>query len=155
MADEPAALNCWAPEIAWDAHKEQFLIFWASTITNRFLETAGQTENHYNHRIYSTTTKDFRTFTGTRLYYDPGFNIIDATLLPREGPFPPSCSKMKRSTLPGNTCAWRSVTIPDGPFGPPGPPFSRSWVEGPTALRLGDEYILLFRLLPGPALLAP
>jgi hypothetical protein len=36
MAHEPAAKNCWAPEIVWDARREEFLIFWATTITNHF-----------------------------------------------------------------------------------------------------------------------
>ena len=143
MGDEPAALNCWAPEITWDAQKGQFLIFWASTITNRFLETAGQAENHYNHRMYWTTTKDFQTFTGTRLYYDPGFNIIDATLLPAKGRF---YLLFKDETFkpPRKYLRMAVADNPEGPFGPPGPPFTRQWVEGPTALRVGDEYIVYF-----------
>jgi hypothetical protein len=143
MGDEPAALNCWAPEIAWDSRKERFLIFWATTITNRFLQTAGQAEDHYNHRMYCTTTTDFQTFTGTRLFYDPGFNIIDATLLPAEGRF---YLVFKDETLrpPRKLLRMAAGDNPDGPFGPPGPPLTRSWVEGPTALRLGDEYIIYF-----------
>jgi hypothetical protein len=143
MADEPAALNCWAPEITWDPRKQQFLIFWASTITNKFLETAGQAEDHYNHRMYSITTKDFRTFTGTRLYYDPGFNIIDATLLPAGGRFH---LLFKDETLhpPRKHLRMAVSDDPEGPFGPPGPAFTPPWVEGPTALRLGDEYIVYF-----------
>ena len=131
------------PEITWDAQKGQFLIFWASTITNRFLETAGQAENHYNHRMYWTTTKDFQTFTGTRLYYDPGFNIIDATLLPAKGRF---YLLFKDETFkpPRKDLRMAVADNPEGPFGPPGPPFTRQWVEGPTALRVGDEYIVYF-----------
>jgi hypothetical protein len=143
MADERAALNCWAPQITWDAHKQQFLIFWATTITNRFLETAGQAEDQYNHRMYYTTTKDFQTFTGTRLFYDPGFNIIDATLLAAGGRFH---LLFKDETLkpPRKRLRMAVSDNPDGPFGPAGPPFTPSWVEGPTALRLGDEYIVYF-----------
>jgi hypothetical protein len=143
MDDEPAALNCWAPEIAWDPHKRQFLIFWASTITNRFLQTAGQAEDHYNHRMYYTTTKDFQSFSGTSLLYDPGFNIIDATLLPAEGRF---YLVFKDETLKPLRKNLRLAVSdhPDGPFGPAGPPFTSSWVEGPTALRLGEEYIVYF-----------
>lgn len=33
---------------------------------------------------------------------------------------------------------------PEGPFGPPGPPFTRAWVEGPTALRVGEKYVVYF-----------
>lgn len=143
MADEPAALNCSAPEIAWDPHRRQFLIFWASTITNRFAETAGQAEGDYNHRMYYTTTKDFQTFAGTRLYYDPGFNIIDATILPAGGRF---YLVFKDETLKPVRKNLRLAVSEhaDGPFGPASAPFTRSWVEGPSALRLAEEYIVYF-----------
>jgi beta-xylosidase len=32
----------------------------------------------------------------------------------------------------------------EGPFGPAGEPFSPDWVEGPSAIRIGDEYIVYF-----------
>ena len=143
MADEPASLNCWAPEAFWDAAKQQFLIFWASTLTNKFLETAGQAEGKYNHRLYCTTTRDFKTFAPSRLFYDPGFNVIDATLLPANGRFHlifkdetfKPAKKHLRIAVADN---------PEGPFSPPGPPFTPAWVEGPTALRLGEKYIVYF-----------
>ena len=143
MAQEPAALNCWAPEVVWDARKQQFLLFWASTVTNRFTDTAGQAENRYNHRIYSTTTKDFRSFSPTVLFFDPGFNVIDATLLSANNRF---YLIFKDETLKPLKKHLRIAEAerPDGPFAPPGPPFTPSWVEGPTALRLGDEYIVYF-----------
>jgi hypothetical protein len=33
---------------------------------------------------------------------------------------------------------------PEGPFGPASAPFTPSWVEGPSAIRIGDEYIVFF-----------
>jgi hypothetical protein len=62
------------------------LIFW-STILGRFLETElsnARLDSNLtwkrNQRIYSTTTRDWSTFTPTRLHHDGGFNVIDATL---------------------------------------------------------------------------
>jgi alpha-galactosidase len=143
MADEPATLNCWAPEIVWNAPKEEFLIFWSSTVTNRFMETAGTSEDGYNHRIYSTSTRDFKTFSPTRLFYDAGFSEIDATELAANGQF---YVIFKDETVkpPKKHLRIASGNAPDGPFGPPGPPFTRDWVEGPTAVLLGDEYIVYF-----------
>ncbi len=143
MADEPATLNCWAPEVFWDASKQQFIIFWASTVTNRFRETAGQAERDYNHRIYATTTKDFKSFSPTRLFYNPGFNIIDATMLAAQGRF---YLIFKDETLHPEKkhLGFASADSPEGPFGPPAPPFTPSWVEGPTALKVGDDYIVYF-----------
>jgi hypothetical protein len=143
MADEPATLNCWAPEAFWDSARQQFVIFWASTVTNRFRETADQAERNYNHRIYATSTKDFKTFTPTRLFYNPGFNVIDATMLAAEGRF---YLIFKDETLNPVKKHLRlaAADSPEGPFGSPAPAFTPSWVEGPTALRVGNDYIVYF-----------
>lgn len=143
MDHEPAVLNCWAPEIFWDAQKRRFLIFWASTVTNKFLETAGQAENRYNHRMYCTTTTDFKTFAPTRLFYDPGFNVIDATLLPANGRFH-LIIKDETVKPPRKHLRLAGADSPEGPFEPLKPPFTRSWVEGPTALKVGDFYLVYF-----------
>jgi hypothetical protein len=31
--------------------------------------------------MYYVTTRDFKTFSQTRLFFDPGFNVIDATVI--------------------------------------------------------------------------
>jgi sucrose-6-phosphate hydrolase SacC (GH32 family) len=60
MDKEPTAKNCWAPEIFYDDQKQEYLIYWATTIPGRFAETEKFGDN--NHRIYAVTTKDFKTF---------------------------------------------------------------------------------------------
>jgi hypothetical protein len=143
MAHEPTVKNCWAPEIIWDAGRERFLIYWASTIPGRFPETEAGGDN--NHRIYSTTTKDFVTFTPTQLFYEPGFNVIDATMIQtEEGHWriivkdetkQPVAKKHLRTAMADN---------PEGPFSELAPSFTRNWVEGPTALRVGEDYYVYF-----------
>jgi hypothetical protein len=145
MAHEPTVLNSWAPEVVYDATRQEYLIFWASTIPGRFAQTAGSSEEKYNHRIYATTTKDWGTFTPTTLFYDPGFSVIDATFLETaqgrrlivkdETRYPPR----KYLQLAG-------AADVRGPFPPLAPPFTPSgvWVEGPTALRVGDDYVVYF-----------
>ncbi len=84
MEHEPHAMNCWAPEVVYDAAKQKYVIFWSTTIPGRFPQTDGGGDDKYNHRVYATTTNDFKTFTPTRLMYDGGFNVIDATMLHAE-----------------------------------------------------------------------
>ena len=81
MAHEPTARNCWAPEIFYDEDSKQYLIFWSTTIPGRFPETEKTGDDKYNHRMYYTTTRDFETFSETKLFYDQGFNVIDGTLI--------------------------------------------------------------------------
>ncbi len=80
MQNEAAARNAWAPEAVWDGEKKQWVIFWSTTIPGRFPDTEGTGDSGYNHRIYATTTKDWQTFTAAKLWFDPGFNCIDATV---------------------------------------------------------------------------
>lgn len=45
MEHEPDAKNCWAPEIFYDDQKDQYLIFWATTIPGRFPDTDFQSNS--------------------------------------------------------------------------------------------------------------
>ncbi len=143
MAHEPAAINCWAPEIVWDAKRAEFLIFWATTITNKFLETAAGGDEKYNHRMYATTTKDFKTFTPTKLFYDPGFNVIDATIFPAFGRYHLIIKDETRNPAKKHLRITSSDDIA-GPYETLEPPFTRDWVEGPSAIRIGDEFLVYY-----------
>jgi len=143
MAHEPAAINCWAPEIVWDAKRSEFLIFWATTITNKFLETAAGGDERYNHRMYATTTRDFKTFTPTKLFYDPGFNVIDATILPATGKFHLIIKDETRNPVKKHLRIAASDDIA-GPYQNLSAPFTRDWVEGPTALQVGGDYLVYY-----------
>jgi beta-xylosidase len=143
MAHEPAALNCWAPEIIWDAKRTEYLIFWATTITNQFLETAGGGDAKYNHRMYATTTKDFKSFAPTKLFYDPGFNVIDATILPAFGRYHLIIKDETRNPAKKHLRIASSDDIA-GPYGDLQPPFTRDWVEGPSAIQIGDEFFVYY-----------
>lgn len=143
MAGEPGVRNCWAPEIVYDAAKGEFVIFWASTIRGKFSETAGSSESDYNHRIYATRTRDFQTFTPTELFYDPGFSVIDATIFPALGRWH---LVVKDETVkpPKKHLRLASAEKATGPWGALSEPFTRDWVEGPTVLQVGDDYVVYF-----------
>jgi len=143
MAQEPLAANCWAPEIFWEEAKAQFLIFWATTIPGRFPEGEGTAEGKTNHRIYATTTRDFKSFTPTKLFYQPGFNVIDATLLSANGRYYLIVKDERLKPEMKNLFLAQSDS-PEGPFSAPGTPFTRHWVEGPTALKVGEDYLVYF-----------
>ncbi len=136
MAHEPEVRNSWAPEAVWDAKREQFLIFWASTVPGKFTETAGASEDGLNHRMYSTTTKDWTAFTPTRVFVEPGFSVIDATFLPTRDEGGKFGLIIKDETRHPPKKHLRLATADDveGPWEEFGAPFTRDWVEGPTAI---------------------
>ncbi len=145
MAHEPGVRNTWAPEIVYDDVRGEFLIFWASTIPGRFNETAGSSESGYNHRIYAVTTKDFRTFSPTRLFYDPGFSVIDATFL-RDGSRQWLIVKDETVNPPKKHLRIAAADGLQGALGKLSTAFTPDgiWAEGPTAVKIGKEYLVYF-----------
>ena len=82
MEHEPEAKNSWAPELFYDEPTQTFYIYWATTIPGRHKEVAStEREKEWNHRIYYCTTKDFVTFSDTRMFFNPDFNVIDAAIV--------------------------------------------------------------------------
>ncbi|HKB91685.1 MAG TPA: hypothetical protein VKC60_14295, partial [Opitutaceae bacterium] len=147
---EPKVGNTWAPEITYDDGAHHFLIFWASTIPGRFPETdeSGRTDAKrpiLNHRIYSTTTKDFKTFTPTRLHYDAGFNVIDATLQKNGNEWLMFVKDETLNPAPEKNVRLVHAKTPDGPFSPRSAPITGSyWAEGPTSIKIGDFWYVYF-----------
>jgi len=143
MQTETNAMNCWAPEIAYNEAKQNFLIFWATTIPGRFPQTEGQGDSKYNHRIYQTTTRDFKTFSPAQLFFDPGFEVIDATILSAKGRFFLIFKDERLKPVKKHLQIASSDNI-EGPFTNISSPFTQDWVEGPSALKVGDDFLVYF-----------
>src|SRR5262249_41921237 len=131
MPNEPTARNLWAPEAAYDANREEWVIFWASTIPGRFPDTEGTGDSGYNHRIYATTTKDFRSFSPGGVWFAPDSKRSDAT---RGGDGRRWCmfSKDERKSPPVKRLRLAFADSPQGRWKDVTEPFSGDWVEGPS-----------------------
>lgn len=143
MEHEPAAMNCWAPELNYDPSTGQYIIYWATTIPGRFSEP-GQNEDDHDHRIYYTLTKDFKQFSKTELLYDRGFNVIDATIKKHGNDF---IMFLKNETLvpPEKNIRIASAKAITGPYSTAGPAITGDyWAEGPTVTRVDDKWIVYF-----------
>jgi hypothetical protein len=143
MANEPAARNLWAPEAAWDAEHKEWILFWATTIPGRFPDGEGTGDSGYNHRIYSTATKDFQSFTPARLWFDPGFNSIETTLV-RDGKRWIMVFKDERKNPQVKKLRLAFADSPRGPWKNVSEPFSGDWVEGPSVAKIGSEWWIYF-----------
>ncbi|WP_317195461.1 glycoside hydrolase family 43 protein [Rufibacter psychrotolerans] len=144
MAHEPNARNTWAPEITYDAQRKEYMIYWATTITGLFPETQSQLDKAYNHRMYYVTTKDFKTFSPTQLLYEPGFNVIDATIVPDRGRYVMFLKDETREPAQKNLKVAYSKNL-TGPYSAASAPITGNyWAEGPTTLRLGKKWIVYF-----------
>lgn len=144
MAGETQARNCWAPEITLDPATKTYMIYWATTIPGKFQETASTADNGYNHRMYYVTTKDFKTFSDTKLLYDPGFNVIDASIVKDGKRFVMFLKDETREPAQKNLKVAFSDKL-TGPYSPASAPITgKYWAEGPTSLKLGNQWIVYF-----------
>jgi beta-xylosidase len=143
MENEPRARNIWAPEIFYDRAKARWLVFWSSTVPGKFPQTEQTGDDGYNHRFYYATTADFQAMSESGLYYDPGFNAIDATLFQAGDQFYLFFKDERKQPLKKNL-RYAVAARPEGPFGKPSEPFTGDWVEGPSAIRIKDEYLVYF-----------
>jgi len=139
MEHEKGCRNCWAPELTYDPDTGTYHIYWASTI-------AGRGDGH---RIYRTTTRDFKTFTPTEKWFDPGFSVIDAAIVrdplthdwvmtikdEREKPV----AKKHILTTRTKSLDKGFPTKLDGPIN-----FGPDWVEGPSPFLVGKEIFVCF-----------
>jgi hypothetical protein len=140
MQHEPATVNVWAPELYYDNENRQFIIIWASTIPFRF--ERGIEEEDNNHRMYYTTTKDFKTFTETGLFLDPGFSVIDAVIVRKDtGDY---VLVLKDNTRPNRNLKVAFGNQPPGPYTDISEPFTDLFTEGPTAIKVGEEWLIYY-----------
>lgn len=144
MAKEEGARNTWAPEITYDPSSKTYMIYWATTIVDRFPETASKADDGYNHRMYYVTTKDFKTYSETKLLYDPGFNVIDATIVKDKGRFVMFLKDETREPAQKNLKIAFSNRL-TGPYAAASKPITGNyWAEGPTILRKGKDWLVYF-----------
>ena len=145
MDKEPTAQNCWAPELTYDDATKTYLLYWATTIPNRFAQADTSAEGKKNnHRIYYQTTKDFKTYSETRVLYDPGFSTIDATIVKDGGRFLMFFKNETRAPAEKNLHIAVSKNLA-GPYGPPTPKITGNyWAEGPTTLKVGNNWLVYF-----------
>lgn len=144
MGHEDSAKNCWAPEITYDVKKKQYMVYWATTIPGRF--TAGDTagDGKYNHRMYYVTTKDFKTYSKTKLLYNRDFNVIDASIQPNGKQFVMFLKDETKKPPQKNIRIAKSKNLYKNYSHASAPITGKYWAEGPTAIKIGKSWIVYF-----------
>ncbi|MGG9963049.1 glycoside hydrolase family 43 protein [Ferruginibacter sp. SUN106] len=143
MKGEDSARNCWAPEITYDKKKKYYMIYWATTIAGKY-KMDSVVESGYNHRLYYVTTKDFKTFSKTKLLYDKGFNVIDATIVP-DGKKYIMFLKDETRIPPQKNIKMATSKKLNKKFSSPSALITGNyWAEGPTTVKIGNTWVVYF-----------
>lgn len=139
MQHEPETVNVWAPELFYDEDQSRFIICWAATIPGRFPDYGEPHDN--NQRMYCTTTRDFESYTPTALFFDPGFSVIDATIVKDGSRYvlvlkenSRKCMKLRVAVGQTPLGSWSNVSKP----------FTGPYAEGPSVAKLGDHWYVYY-----------
>jgi len=148
MMHEPTAKNCWAPELYYDEPTATYYIFWATTIPGRHSAVAtSESEKDLNHRIYYVTTKDFKTFSSTQLFFNPTFSVIDAAIIAdkKAGDLIMVLKNENSNPPEKNIRITRTPDIRQGfPTEVSAPITGDYWAEGPSPLWVNDTLYVYF-----------
>lgn len=149
MKDYPTARNSWAPELFYDKKSKKYDIYWASTVPDaKDIKTEGcLSEDNYNHRIYCCTTKDFKKFSKTKLWYNPDFNAIDAAVVqdPATGELIMAVKNENLKPKEKNIRVAFSKSMKKGfPKEVSAPIHSGNYCEGPAPLFLENGDLIVF-----------
>ena len=139
MTNEPTTVNVWAPELFYDARGKQYIIIWASTVPGRFPDKLEKHDN--NHRLYFTTTRDFKIFAQAKLFFEPGFSVIDGFILKDGDKF---VLLNKDNSRPNLNLRVAFAQSPLGPWKDESEPFTGKFTEGPCALKVGNDWLVYF-----------
>lgn len=140
MEHDTSTVNVWAPELYYDDEDSVFIIVWASTVPFRFAR--GIEDEYNNHRLYYTTTKDFKSFSDAELFLDPGFSVIDAFIVKRKKD--DYVLVLKDNTRPNRNLKVAFGSGPLGPYTGISAPFTDIYTEGPSVLKLEDEWLIYY-----------
>lgn len=140
MAFDSTCVNVWAPEVFYDDVQKHFVIVWASTIPFKFEK--GIEDEYNNHRLYYTTTTDFITFSHPQILYNPGYSSIDAIIVKRDKD--DYVLVFKDNTRPERNIHVAFGKSALGEYTNPSPPFTGYLTEGPSAVKIGDEWLIYF-----------
>ncbi len=131
VADQNAGC-AWAPESVYDYEKKQYMVFWASKVSD---------DNYSTQRIYRSYTTDFIHFSNPEIYISDKACNIDTTFIIHDGVYyrftkdesKSSVTMMKSTSLNGDFEEVSTYTI-NGTAGN-----TITGYEGPTAYKINGE----------------
>lgn len=162
LAAEDQPRNIWAPEIHWDPVQQDYLILWSSTTERESRNGDGSSmsgkDGDLDHRFYISRTRDGKTFSPARLFFDPKFCCIDGMMV-----FDPAGGKslfdarwilvlkneqevklggknLRLSFAPSDFSKWSPVSAPI--VGPGSTIRPNEMAEGPSLLSWNGQWLL-------------
>ncbi len=133
--------NCWAPECFYDREDDLYRILWSSTVRPDVEEKVR------DHRIWSVTTRDFQKFSEPELFFDPGYSVIDASVIRHERRYMMAFKDERGENVKGTQYKGIRMAFAKrgaGPFEDVTDLVTPHLVEGPALFRAGGRFVMLY-----------
>lgn len=138
MSNYPNTAMCWAPEIFYNDLKKEYMIYWSS-------DPDGTNVNGDIKQTFYVTTKDFVKFSEAKKLFNQSYSEIDATLLKTGDSSYTLFFKDERiNDNRGRIIYYVTSSSPEGPWSAVSSGITKRGVEGPTAIKIGNEYRVYF-----------
>jgi len=161
MEHKLKAKNCWAPKLFYEEGSQQWMILWSTWLDDGTFPLPDRPDTSKQNRTFYVTTKDFKKFSQARLFFDPGYNCIDAYLLKDENEYLLFFKDERGNDAEVFNPEHQNIRFARGksPFGPfgsisktitgKGP--GRWQNEGPSAIKVGNVYYVFYDHYKGTA----
>lgn len=140
MGDNEDVCNCWAPELCFDRKRNAWMLFWSTSFYSL------NTDKRISNRIWYCHTEDFETFTPAQKLFDPGYQVIDASIHYYDGFYYMAFKDERGHNAPGtHYAAIRTARSCDitGPYEDISPLLTAFRTEGPLLIE-EDGWMYLF-----------
>jgi hypothetical protein len=143
MKAVPGAVTTTAPAIYYDAGKKQWIVLWTSSVVR---SANGAPEE----RIYWTTTTDFKQFAPAKVFFDPGYNVADATVVTVNATTQQYGLLYKDERAGEDRIHVAGGGSLVGPWEPTGGPVSEAWAEAPAAVPVEGGVLVYYHHFHDP-----
>jgi hypothetical protein len=152
MEKDSLVLNVSGPELHYDGASQKFILLWASTVPGKFPETDNSRDSlpggyRLNHRIYRKTSSDLVNWSGSEIWYEPGYPVSDPTIATDSGR---SYLFFQDATNKGSNFQHNVKVVqgysPGGSFPVEKPILvsKRTHAEAPTAVRIDSQFVVFY-----------
>ena len=144
MVSVPECRNSWAPECYLDRATGEYRLIWSSTVAGE------DRSDSWQHRIWSATTADFAHLSPPQVLFDPGYQVIDATVTWDGARYVMIYKDERGTNRPDTDNKAMRVAVSlhaGGPFEVlPAGLVTPHLSEGPTVFRAGERWVMFYDL---------
>lgn len=133
--------NCWAPEIFWNEEEQIYCMIWSASFKSQ------NSENEDSNRIWCAKSQDLYHFSEPEIFFDPGYPVIDASVLRKDGGYYMAFKDERMFNAVGSPySALRTATSKKacGPYENISPILTEWRSEGPMLLHEKGEYYIFY-----------